>query len=139
VITTKVEGTRITFHPPAKGRYWFRVRACLGVQQGPPSNSAAIMVRRPSAPRLWPLDPVGADTVFEVAWAGVPGSVYYELHESPTPDFEPERVRATRIYHPSQKVALPGRPTGRYYYRVKAVDEQDESSMWSETLVVEIR
>ena len=109
------------------------------MQQGPPSNSVAIMVRRPSAPRLWPLDPVGADTVFEVTWAGVPGSVYYELHESPTPDFDLEKVRATRIYHPSQKVALPGRPAGRYYYRVKAVDEQGESSMWSETLVVEIR
>ena len=47
LITTKVEGTRITFRPPAKGRYWFRVRACQGVQQGPPSNSVAIMARRP--------------------------------------------------------------------------------------------
>jgi hypothetical protein len=137
--TSKVEGTRITFHPPAKGRYWFRVRACLGVQQGPPSNSVAIMARRPSAPRLWPLDPVRADTMYEIAWAGVPGSVYYELQESPTPEFKPEGVRATRIFHPSQKIALTGRSAGRYYYRVKAVDEQDEASLWSETLVVEVR
>jgi hypothetical protein len=59
--------------------------------------------------------------------------------EAPTPEFKPDRVRATRIFHPSQKVALTGRSAGRYYYRVKAVDEQDEASLWSETLVVEVR
>ncbi len=127
-----------TFYPPAGGRYWFRVAACEGEQRGSYSEGVSIQVSQSAPPRLLPLDSVEADAIFEVAWMGIPGCAHYELQESTSEQFDPAKTRTIRVFHPGQKVALPGRPRGRYVYRVKSVDESGQSSRWSDTLTVEI-
>jgi predicted phage tail protein len=126
------------FHPPASGRFWFRVRAAQGEQMGPASNIVSIEAQRPTAPSLWPLDPVKANAMFEIAWTAVPGGVYYELQGSATGQFETGKTATTRVNHPSLKYAVPGRSPGRYYYRVRAVDAYGQASVWSNVLIVEV-
>lgn len=131
--------TGVNFHPPASGQYWLRVRAVRRQQVSEHSNVVMVQVRRPAAPRLWPLDPVAAGKPFEVTWKGVPGCTYYEFQESPDEQFAPERVRTVRIFHPEQKKQVDPKQAGRYYYRVRAVDNENQPSQWSETLVVEVQ
>ncbi len=140
--SVRVEKTSINFHPPASGQYYFRVRACARAGEtemcGDPSNVVWVQVRRPAAPRLWPLDPVKAKASFEITWTGVPGCIYYELQESTNDQFAPDATKTLRIFHPEQKlVLLEGRPAGQYFFRVKAVDENNQPSLWSNVLVVE--
>ncbi len=133
----------VNFRPPAAGQYWFRVRARIEkdgqAKEGAYSETLTIQVKRPAAPRLWPLDPVRPDTPYEVTWTGVPGCVYYELQESGHDAFRPRQTSTMRIFHPAQKVALPGREAGKVYYRVRAADQDDQSSVWSNVLAVEIQ
>jgi hypothetical protein len=137
----RLEGASIsaTFHPPSSGRFWFRVRAAQGEQLGPASNIVSIEAQRPTAPSLWPIDPVKANTMFEIAWTAVPGGVYYELQGTTNSFFEPEKTATTRINHPSLKYAVPGRSQGRYYYRVRAVDAHGQASVWSNVLLVDVQ
>ncbi len=131
--------TNVTFHAPASGQYWFRVRACHRQRCGEYSNVVSVQVRRPAAPYLWPLDAVKAHTPFEIAWRGVPDCTYYELQESPDAEFKAEHVHTVRIFHPKQKHTVEGKAAGVYYYRVKAVDEHHQASLWSNTVIVEVQ
>src|SRR5207237_724922 len=76
--STPINDTEIMFHPPTSGRYFFRIKAANKTMTGKPSSPVAINVERPSPPMLWPIDPVKAHESFEVAWKGMPGTVYYE-------------------------------------------------------------
>jgi len=134
----EIDRPGIIFRPPAGGRYWLRVRACHGTQSGPLSNITSIQVRKPTAPSLWPVDPVAANTPFEVSWTGVPGCVYYELQEAADDTFDAKKTATTRVFHPDQKLKMPGRPQGRLCYRIRAVDESQQPSGWSDVLLVEI-
>ena len=134
--STETPETRINVSPPVSGQYWFRVRACQGKRRGAASNVESATVERPSAPRLWPLDPVKADTLYEIAWEGVPGCTYYELQEAPDDRFEPGKTRVVRVKHPGQKYTVEGRPPGRYHYRVQAVDDHGQTSAWSDVVQV---
>ncbi|MBN1313658.1 MAG: protein phosphatase 2C domain-containing protein [Anaerolineae bacterium] len=135
----EVDHTGIIFRPPTSGRYWFRVRACRGAQEGPSSNIIAIQVRQPTTPSLWPIDPVSANAPFEVSWTGVPGCVYYELQEASDDTFEPKKTSTTRVFHPDQKLKLTGRASGRRHFRIRAIDEAQQPSAWSDVLVVKVR
>lgn len=135
----EIDRPGIIFRPPAGGRYWLRVRACHGTQSGPLSNILSIQVRKPTTPSLWPVDPVAANTPFEVSWTGVPGCVYYELQEAADDTFDAGKTATTRVFHPDQKLKIPGHPQGRLYYRIRAVDDGQQPSGWSDVLVVEIR
>jgi Protein phosphatase 2C len=137
----RLEGvkTAVTFHPPASGRYWFRVRAAQTDQIGPASNIVSIEAQRPTAPSLWPIEPVKANSLFEIAWTAVPGGVYYELQGTTSDQFEPDKTATTRVNHPSLKYSVPGRSAGRYFYRVRAVDAHQQASVWSNVLVVEVQ
>ncbi len=106
---------------------------------GAPGDAVRVQVLRPAAPRLWPLDPVQAGAPFTLAWTGVPNCAYYELQESTSAAFDPGATKTTRIFHPGQKVTLPGRPAGRLYFRVKAVDQDNQASAWSDPLAVEVQ
>jgi hypothetical protein len=135
----ELKQTSVFFQPSASGKYWFRVRAYRGSQSSPPSNIVSVQVRRPTAPTLWPLDPVKADAPFDLSWTGVPGCQYYEVQEALAGDFKSGTTSGTvKVYHPSQKLAVRGRPTGRYYYRVRAVDNHQQPSLWSDPLMVEV-
>jgi predicted phage tail protein len=131
VRSTETQETHASVSPPVSGKYWFRVRACQGKRRGAPSSVEVVKVEKPSAPRLWPLDPVKANTLYEIAWEGVPGCVYYELQEARDDRFEPGSTRVVRVMHPSQKYTVEGHSPGRYYYRAQAVDEHGQSSAWS--------
>jgi hypothetical protein len=140
-----VDGTGIDFRPPRSGRYWFRVRARHGdgadARYDAPGPAANIDAGRPAAPRLWPLDPVKADTPFTVTWTGTPGCTFYEFQAAPSEDFRPRQTEVDRIFHPEQKAAVKGRPAGSVYFRVRAVLIEDggrESSPWSKTLAVQV-
>jgi hypothetical protein len=138
-VTSKdVDRCSITFHPPTSGRYWLRVRACQGTQDGPLSNIISLQVRQPTTPSLWPIDPVRAGAPFEVSWTGIPGCVYYELQETADEAFDPKKLATTRVFHPDQKLKILGRPAGRLYFRIRAVDEGHQPSTWSDALVVEV-
>jgi hypothetical protein len=138
----ELEQAGAKFRPPSGGQYWFRVRAVFqrpeGELQGEWSPAVSVEVRRPAAPRLWPVDPVRANAQYEIAWAGVSGCHHYELEEAPSASFDSKQVSAMRIFHPAQKMKLPGRAPGTVYYRIRAVDSRDQSSPWSEVLAVEI-
>ncbi len=141
--TMQIDATGISFWPPASGAYWFRVRAIRrrpdGVALDAPGEAISMHVRRPAAPRLWPLDPVQAGMPFTVAWTGLPSSIYYELQESTSVAFEPGATWAMRIFHPEQKADRPGRPAGKVYFRIKAVDQDNQASPWSTPLTVEVQ
>ncbi len=130
--------TEIVFNAPTSGQYWFRMRAVHPSGTSRPSNVVSVQIRRPSPPQLWPLDPVRAGAGFEVTWKGMPGCVYYELEESGSPSFEVNRTQTKRIFHPAQKLGISGHPAGEIYFRVRAVDEQNQPSVWSDVLTVEI-
>ncbi len=134
----ETEKTTGTFHPPASGRYWFRVRAAQGNQAGPPSNIVSLQAQRPAAPSVWPMEPVKENALFDISWTGVPGCVYYELQGSGDPQFDPAKTSSVRVNHPSQKFTVPGRSKGVYYYRIRAVDENGQASMWSKNLTIEV-
>lgn len=131
----------IDFRPPARGRYWFRVRACRGKGDdavcGAPSDAISTQVGSAGGPRLWPLDPLAAGEPFTVTWAGLPSCAYYELQESTDAAFATDS-QTTRVLHPGQKLAIDGRPAGRYYFRVKAVSDEQDSSQWSNTIAVDV-
>jgi predicted phage tail protein len=131
--------TTISVSPPVSGKYWFRVRACRGEQSGPSSNVMNIKVDRPASPRLWPVDAVQANMPFEIAWEGMPGCTYYELQEADSDRFEPGKTRMAQVMHPSQKYTVSGRPAGHCYYRVRAVDEHDRASAWSNVVQVDVQ
>jgi len=126
------------FHPPASGRYWLRVRAAREDQAGPPSNIASVQAQQPTMPNIWPIDPVNANALFDVAWTGVPGCMYYELQGSSDSGFDPAKTSSVRVNHPSQKFTVPGRSSGVFFYRVRAIDESGQASLWSSALTVEI-
>ncbi len=134
--------TGVNIRPPSSGQFWVRVRACSGGEGsercGDPSNVVTASVRRPAAPILHPLDPVRSNWPFDVTWTGVPGCAYYELQELQGEQFPADSTRKTRIFHPAQKLTVSNRLRGRIYFRVKAVTEQGESSVWSNTLAVDV-
>lgn len=132
------EKTQVNFHPPGSGSYWFRVKACHKTGQSKPSNVVKAVARRPAPPHLWSVPPVKVNTSYEVTWKGMPGVVFYEIQESPDKDFTPDKTKTLRIMHPEQKLERPGQPAGKYYYRVKAVDEYSQASLWSDVMAVEI-
>lgn len=134
----KVNESGVNFRPPTSGLYWFRVHARRGRQISPPSNAVSAQAVRPAAPRLLPIEPVQAGALYELAWTGVQGCAYYELQESDSDHFDPDRTRQWRVFHPSQKFTIKGRPAGRYFYRVKSVDENEQASVWSNVLMVEV-
>jgi hypothetical protein len=136
--STPINDTEILFHAPTSGKYWFRVKSATKTRAGSPGKPVSITVARPSPPLLWPVDPVKASQPFEVAWKGMPGCVYYEIQDSSTADFLTVHTHSTRVFHPAQKVAVEGHPAGRVYFRVRAIDDQNEASMWSDPLVVEV-
>ena len=136
--STKTERRSATFHPPTGGRYWFRVRACRGEKTGAPGESVSVQVSHPAAPRLQPVDPVRPHAPFEITWSAVPGCAYYEVQESPDSRFETGATSTERIAYPEQTVSRSGLLAGRYYYRVRAVDEEGHASPWSDILVVEV-
>jgi hypothetical protein len=96
-------------------------------------------VQRPSPPTLWPIDPIKANQSFEVAWKGMPGTVYYELQVSTDPAFAPHLTQTSRIFHPAQKLTTAGQPAGKVYLRVRAIDGQNQASVWSKDLTVEVK
>jgi hypothetical protein len=81
---------------------------------------------------------VKAQASFDVSWRGLPGSVYYELQESTDPAFEVSVTQSNRVFHPAQKLTLPGRPAGKRYLRVRVFDEQNEPSLWSDVLAIDV-
>jgi hypothetical protein len=133
-----INDTEILFHAPTSGKYWFRVKSATKTRAGSPGKPVSITVARPSPPLLWPVDPVKASQPFEVAWTGTPGIVYYEVQDSTTIDFLTVHTHSTRVFHPAQKVAMEGRPAGRVYFRARAIDDQNEASVWSDNLAVEV-
>lgn len=142
VRSIQVDEPHIRFRPPARGKYWFRVRVVTGddapAHHGDPSNIVHAAVWRPVAPRLWPHDPVPAEQNFQISWAGVPDCTYYEIQGSADPDFPPEKTRTVRVFHPEQKKLIKGMDQGAYHFRVKAVTAEGESSPWSATITVNI-
>jgi predicted phage tail protein len=133
-----IPGSSIFFPAPSSGKYWFRVKAVHPSGTSRPSNIVSVNVRRPAPPHLWPLDPVSAGAPFEVKWKGMPDYVYYELEVSADLAFPDGAAQMKRIFHPSQKLEMPGRAPGKLYFRVRAVDGQHEPSVWSDVLAVEI-
>lgn len=140
-----VDETEIDFRPPRAGRYWFRVRARHdeggNARFDAPGDAVNVDAGRPAAPRLWPLDPVKADTPFTITWTGTPGCTFYELQAAGSEDFRPRQTDVSRVFHPEQKAALKGCPAGHAFFRVRAViidGGARESSPWSKTLAVEI-
>jgi hypothetical protein len=128
------------FRPPSGGQYWFRVRARrAGEEMSEPGNIVWVQVSRPASPRLWPLEPVPVGQPYEINWTGIPGCAYYLLQESTGADFAAGATDSMRIFHPAQKMRLPGQPAGRRFYRIRAVDDHDQASRWSNVLEVEIR
>jgi len=134
----KINESGVNYRPPTSGLYWFRVQACRGKLTSLPSNVMSAQAMRPAAPRLLAIDPVEADTPYEIAWTGVAGCEYYEFQESDSEDFESERTHQWKVFHPSQKFTIKGRPAGRYFYRVKTVDKKEQASVWSNILTVEV-
>jgi len=47
-------------------------------------------------------------------------------------------IKTARAFHPQQKKTINGRSTGPVYVRVKAVDDAQQASPWSETIIVDI-
>jgi hypothetical protein len=137
--STPIDDTEILFHAPTSGMYWFRIKAASKTRTSKPSNPVAINVKRPSPPKLWPIDPVKAHQAFEAAWKGAPGSVYYELQTSGDASFPTSSTQTNRVFHPAQKLSVPGQPGGRVYLRVRSVDDQNEASLWSDPLAVDVR
>jgi hypothetical protein len=136
--TVEGQGTTATFRPPASGDYWFRVRARrTDGTPGPAGNTRRVRVHRPAAPKLWPVDPVPADQPFDVTWTGIPGIVYYEVQVATNRDFTGD-IKTARAFHPQQKKSISGRSSGPVHVRVKAVDESQQASPWSETIIIDI-
>lgn len=130
--------TRVTFSPPRSGHYWFRVKATAKTRQGEPSNRVKALAERPAPPHLWRMDAVRADTPYEIAWKGMPGVIFYEVQESPLDTFPADQTESERVQHPLQRLERRGRAAGRWYYRVRAIDDRSQSSKWSDPLVVDI-
>ncbi|NDJ51637.1 MAG: hypothetical protein GYB68_00970 [Chloroflexi bacterium] len=133
-----MEETSCLFHPPSSGEYWFRVRASKGARNSDYSDSAHIVLRRPPPPRMWQRDPVAANSRYEVTWKGVLGSQFYEIQSSSTSTFDPDKTKTVRVFHPEQKLEVDGGAPGVVYYRVKAVDENSQASLWSVPIRVDI-
>jgi hypothetical protein len=137
--STPIDDTEILFHAPTSGTYWFRIKAASKMRTSKPSNPVSVNVQRPSPPKLWPIDAVKAHQSFEAAWKGAPGSVYYELQTSADASFPGSATQTNRVFHPAQKLSVPGQPGGRIYLRVRSVDDQNEASLWSDPLAVDVR
>ncbi len=135
---TPLDRTEVAFRAPTSGRYWFRVRAGHHTGVSGPSNIFSIRAPRPAPPQLWSHSPARAQSPFEVSWKGLPGSVYYELQESTDPAFEASATQTRQIFHPAQKLTIPKRPAGKRYFRVRVFDEQNEPSLWSDVLAIDI-
>lgn len=133
------DDTEVNFHPPSSGRWFFRIKSANRTRVGKPGAPLLVNVQRPSPPSLWPIDAVKANQPFEVAWKGMPGTVYYELQVSVDPAFPPHLTQTSRIFHPAQKLATAGQPAGKVYLRVRAIDGQNQASIWSKDLLVEVK
>ncbi len=138
VATIPLNETAITYNAPTSGRFWFRVKAADRTQVGQPSQPVSVQVSRPAPPTLWGPGPVKAAIPFEITWHGLPGCVYYELQESASPEFTSLTMGTQRIFHPVQKFEMGPHEAGRYYFRVRSVDDQGEYSLWSDALSVDI-
>jgi len=136
----RVSETQATFHPISTGEYWFRVRAIIDGRPGPTSKSVSITIDQSPAPHLWQPNFAGKEGPFEITWRGVPGSEYYEFHESRMVTFDAEVTSVAKIYHPSQKVALPleKRQESVLYYRVRSVDKNGIAGPWSNVIRIEV-
>jgi hypothetical protein len=132
--------TSARYQPPGSGNYFFRAIACRepGPECSKPGNIVEVAVSSPPTPTLWPLDPVKANTLFEITWQGVPGCELYEFEESIASDFPVGKTKKGKVYHPGQKLTHKGHLPGRYYYRVRAVAHDGTPGDWSNVLVVDV-
>jgi hypothetical protein len=126
------------FKPPSGGKYWFRVQACRGPRCGEFSKPVSVSVPGPAAPKMWPTGAKKANEAYEVSWSGVPGCRGYELQESTDQNFSRDATTSFSTEHPEQKHLIPGHSKGRYYYRVRAVDSSDRTSVWSAAIFVDV-
>ena len=137
--TASVDKTEVNFTAPTSGTFWFRVKACDRTHVGAPSRAINVNIKRPAPPRLWPVDTVKAGQPFEVTWKGMPGTLYYEIQLSKATNFPEADVSESRVYHPAQKWGVDGRPAGQYHFRVRAVDNDSQHSLWSDPLPVDVK
>jgi hypothetical protein len=80
--------------------------------------------------------PSGAVTAgfYQLSWDSTASR--YELEEASGPGFADSRL----LYAgPDTATVLSGRENGRYYYRIRGVDEAGAAGPWSEAAVVEVR
>lgn len=133
-----VQEIMAVFNPPGAGTYYFRIHACDPDGCGPASEPVSLAVDQPGVPRLWPIDTVKAHEMFEISWQGVPGCAYYECQQGWDDAFSPGHVKMIKVIHPSQKIAFPGQLPGRYFIRVRAFDERNHHSPWSNVIVVAV-
>lgn len=128
--------------PSGNGQtFLFRVNAQMGELQSNWAVSTPFQVpgdARIAPPSIKPINPVRSGDIFEVAWNGIADSAYYELQGSISDLFDQTRTSSVKITHPSEKYAVSGRPSGTYFYRVRAVNAQGQPGAWSNTMIVNI-
>lgn len=86
----------------------------------------------PGTPTLYDPGATLNEGEYYVAWSSVTdaesGLKHYELQESNTPTFQ-----TTSYYTSATSYLITGKSSGTYYYRVRAIDNADNPSSWSNT------
>lgn len=139
--TQRVSSTSATVYPSAAGSYYFRVRAIINGRPGPTSQPVSIEVIRSIAPQMFQPALLHNRSTFELTWRGVPGTDFYEFQESRSPNFDTDVTHRAKIFHPSQKVALPTdkRVGSTFHYRVRSVGKDEQAGPWSNVVTVDVR
>jgi len=119
--------TAVTLAERKAGVYYYRVIATNIVGESPWSNTVAVKVEVPLAPKLDRISNPKGSGNYTLKWSAPTGATGYVVEEAITPTFE----AATEVYSgTATTVSLSGREFGIYYYRVKATSEVGDSA-WS--------
>ncbi len=139
--TQRVSTTSATIYAAAAGTYHFRARAVIKGRPAATSQPVSIEVIRSTAPQMFQPATLNNQTTFELTWRGVPGTDYYEFQESRSPDFTEAVTHKAKIFHPSQKVALPmdKRLGSTFHYRVRSVGKDEQPSPWSNVVSFDVK
>jgi hypothetical protein len=117
--TERYSGTESRFRVTEQGTglWYYRVRATsssYGNSQWSNTESVGVL---PDVPTLAPIDNADGDGEYLVQWDDVVGVVGYELQEDDNPDFTSPALRYNGT---NTEYQVRARPTGRWYYRVRA-------------------
>lgn len=139
--TQRVSATSATIYPSAAGTYFFRARAIINGRPGTTSQPVSIEVLKSTAPQMFQPTMLNNRSNFELTWRGVPGTDFYEFQESRSADFDADVTHKAKIFHPSQKVALPieNRSGSTFHYRVRSIDKDENPGPWSNVVTVSVQ